>query len=179
MMKRILVVLFIILSFSLSACGSGEPTPDLDTIVRATFEALTAQAPPATSTLEPIVTEEPPAPLGGIAGQLGYPSSFIPSMYVVAFEAVGANYYYVITNLNDSTYQIDNLPPGDYYVVAYPVDSPTYPGGYSQAVPCGLAVQCTDHSLIPVPVNSGQVTEGANPTDFYAPEGTFPPFPLQ
>jgi hypothetical protein len=176
-MKKKTVALFFVLNLLLAACGGGQPAPDLDSIVRATFEALTAQAPPPTSTQEP-VAEEPPAQLGGIAGQLGYPSSFIPSMYVVAFEVGGPNYYYVITNLNDTTYQIDNLPSGDYYVVAYPVDNTTYSGGYSQAVPCGLAANCTDHSLIPFTVTGGQVTQGANPTDFYAPEGTFPPFPI-
>jgi hypothetical protein len=115
---------------------------------------------------------------GSIAGQLSYPSSFIPSMVVVAFEANGSNYRYVITNQNSTTYQIDDLPPGSYYVVAYPVDSPTYPGGYSQAVPCGLSVDCADHSLIPVNVIDGQVTQGVNPGDFYAPPGTFPAYPL-
>jgi hypothetical protein len=115
---------------------------------------------------------------GSIAGQLSYPSSFIPSMVVVAFESNGSNYRYVITNQNSTTYQIDDLPPGSYYVVAYPVDSPTYPGGYSQAVPCGLLVDCADHSLIPVNVIDGQVTQGVNPGDFYAPPGTFPVYPL-
>ncbi|HRQ24104.1 MAG TPA: hypothetical protein PLF42_11820 [Anaerolineales bacterium] len=180
-MKKI-IVLLLALGLLSAACGAGQPAPvpDLDSIVQATFDALTAQAPPPTSTPEPepMVTEEPPAQLGGIAGRLGYPSSFIPSMYVVAFEVGGFNYYYVITNLNDASYQIDNLPPGEYYVVAYPVESPTYPGGYSQAVPCGLSVACTDHSLIPVTVAGGQVTQGADPTDFYAPEGTFPPYPI-
>lgn len=115
---------------------------------------------------------------GSIAGQLSYPSSFIPSMVVVAFEAKGPNYRYVITNQNSTTYQIDDLPPGSYYVVAYPADNPSYPGGYSQAVPCGLSVDCSDHSLIPVNVIDGQVTQGVNPGDFYAPPGTFPAYPL-
>ncbi|WKZ34568.1 MAG: hypothetical protein QY332_13190 [Anaerolineales bacterium] len=174
-MKRKILVLFVALGLLLSACGGGQPTQDVDAIVQATFQALTAQAPLQTSTPE-AMAEEPPAQLGGIAGQLGYPSSFIPSMVVVAYEIGGSNYYYVITNDNASTYQIDNLPSGTYYVVAYP--DPSYPGGYSQAVPCGLSVDCTDHSLIPVTVTGGQVTQGANPTDFYAPEGTFPPYPL-
>jgi hypothetical protein len=120
----------------------------------------------------------PPAGSGSIAGQLSYPSSFIPSMVVVAYEIGGQNYRYVITNVNSTTYQIDDLPPGNYYVVAYPADTPSYPGGYSQSVPCGLSVGCTDHSLIPVSVTSGEVTEGINPGDFYAPEGTFPAYPL-
>lgn len=173
-----MIVLFVALGLLSAACGTGEvtPTPDLDSIVKATLAALTEQAPPATSV--PPAATEPPVLSGGIAGQLGYPSSFIPPMYVVAFEVSGPNYYYVLTDLNDTAYRIDNLPPGNYYVVAYPADSPNYPGGYSQAVPCGLSVDCADHSLIPVTVSGGQVTQGISPTDFYAPEGTFPPFPI-
>jgi hypothetical protein len=116
--------------------------------------------------------------LGGISGQLSYPSSFIPSMVVVAFDAKGPGYYYVITNENSSTYQIDNLPPGSYYVVAYPANDSTYPGGYSQAVPCGLLAECSDHSLIPVNVTGDAITPGINPGDFYAPPGTFPASPV-
>jgi hypothetical protein len=299
MMKRRILVLLVALSLFLSACGGGQPAQNVDEIVQATFQALTAQAPAETpipqtggisgklsfpsegippllvvafnsstgqyywvqttqdqSTYQidelPVGTytvfayalpdgkfvgaydqfyvcglhqgcndlslievevqagvvtpnidpgnwygdpaQWPPMPndpnipnlgvggedaleaTGGIAGQLSYPSSFIPSMVVVAYEVGGFNYRYVITNENSAAYQIDDLPPGDYYVVAYP--DPSYPGGYSQAVPCGLSVDCTDHSLIPVPVKSGEVTQGVNPGDFYAPEGTFPAYPL-
>ncbi|MFN8401730.1 MAG: carboxypeptidase-like regulatory domain-containing protein [Anaerolineales bacterium] len=115
--------------------------------------------------------------LGSITGKLSYPSSFIPSMTVVALNAKTADYYYVITNENAGTYQIDNLPPGSYYVVAYPGNDSSYPGGYSQAVPCGLDASCSDHSLIPVDVN-GQLVTGIDPGDFYAPPGTFPASPV-
>ena len=116
--------------------------------------------------------------LGSISGKLSYPSSFIPSMTVVALNVKTSDYYYVITNENSGTYQIDNLPPGSYYVVAYPGNDSTYPGGYSQAVPCGLDASCSDHSLIPVDV-SGQLVTGIDPGDFYAPPGTFPASPVQ
>lgn len=116
--------------------------------------------------------------LGGISGSLSYPSSFIPSMVVVAFDANGPAYYYVVTNENSSTYQIDNLPQGSYFVVAYPGNDSSYPGGYSQAVPCGLFAECSDHSLIPVTVTSDSITTGINPGDFYAPPGTFPNSPV-
>jgi hypothetical protein len=115
--------------------------------------------------------------LGSISGQLSYPSSFIPSMVVVAFEVNSPYYQYVITIENSSTYTIEDLPAGSYYVVAYPASDPTYPGGYSQAVPCGLLASCTDHSLIPVAVTGDAETTGINPGDFYAPPGTFPASP--
>lgn len=296
-MKRKILFLFVVLAMLLSACG-GQPAQDVDAIVQATFQALTAQAPAATPVAQtgsisgelsypsegipPLLvvafntttghyywvqtaqnqstyqidnlpvgkytvfayalpdgklvgaydqfyvcglhqgcndlslievdvvagaitpninpgdwygdpTQWPPMPndpsipnlgvggesvgTGGIAGQLSYPSSFIPAMMVVAFDVNSQSYQYVLTNENSSTYQIDGLAPGTYFVVAYPSDNSSYPGGYSQAVPCGLLATCTDHNLIPVEVKSGEVAQGINPGDFYAPPGTFPAAP--
>ncbi len=173
-------------------------TSDVDAIVQATFQALTAQAElvvaasPATSTPLPIAIEPtqggtdyiptftPEGGLSGsIAGQLSYPSEFIPSQAIIAYVAGGSpfDYYYMITNEGTSSYQLDNLPPGNYYVVAY-VTGGGLSAGYSEAVPCGLTVACTDHSLISVSVTGGQVTQGVNPQDWYAPEGSFPAYPL-
>jgi Tol biopolymer transport system component len=42
-------------------------------------------------------------------------------------------------------------------------------GGYTQAVPCGLTAECTDHSLIPVAITPGQITSGADLCDWYDP----------
>lgn len=113
---------------------------------------------------------------GSISGTLSYPSSFIPAQTIVAWSlAQPGTYYYATTSDGVSFYTIANLPPGDYQVVAY-VD--TLAAGYSQAVPCGLSVSCTDHSLIVVTVSSGQETGGVNPQDWYAPEGSFPANPV-
>jgi len=43
-------------------------------------------------------------------------------------------------------------------------------------VPCGLSAGCEDHTLLPIIVIEGQ-TASADPGDWYAPEGTFPPMP--
>lgn len=117
--------------------------------------------------------------MGSIAGSLGFPSSFIPPMNIVAFDVNSSAWFYITTQQNQTSYQFDNLPAGTYYVVAYPQDDPTYGGGYSAAVPCGLSVECTDHGLLPVTVVGGQITQGVDPTDFYAPPGTFPTSPVQ
>jgi hypothetical protein len=122
-------------------------------------------------------------PVGGlsgtIAGTLSYPSEFIPPLAIVAYHVGGGpnDYYFVTTQQNESTYQILNLPPGQYYVVAY-VMGGGLSAGYSQAVPCGLSANCNDHSLIAVNVNGGQVTNNINPQDWYAPDGSFPAYPL-
>jgi hypothetical protein len=132
---------------------------------------------PNDSTIPKIDVQNTPVQLGSIAGNLNYPSNFIPSQIVVAFAVNSQSYYYVITNENQNTYQIDNLPAGNYYVVTYTQDG-TLSAGYSQAVVCGLLAECTDHSLIAVPVTSGQVTNNINPQDWYAPPNSFPANPL-
>lgn len=124
---------------------------------------------------EPVFINPIPQPqtFGSIAGNLSYPSNFIPSQTVVAFDVNSSAYYYVTTADNQSSYQIDNVPPGNYYVVSYLQDG-SLSAGYSQAVLCGLSVECTDYSLVSVTVTSGQVTNGVNPQDWYAPPGSFP-----
>lgn len=116
--------------------------------------------------------------MGSIAGSLSYPSEMIPAMTVVAYDANFPNvYFWVSTAQGSSTYQIDNVPANNfYYVVAY-VDG-GLAGGYTNAVPCGLSADCTDHSLMAVLVSNGQVSYGADPTDWYAPQGDFPAKPF-
>jgi hypothetical protein len=117
--------------------------------------------------------------IGSITGELSYPSEGIPSMDVVAINAETNDWFYVITNPGDNSYQIDNIPAGFYYVLAYPnLDGIGAVGGYSAAVLCGLSVDCMDHSLVQVEVLGWQISVGANPQDWYAPEGTYPPNPV-
>ena len=133
-------------------------------------------------------TEEiPPAALpGGISGELSYPSEFIPSLRVVAFRLENGQpngeFTFVVTSENQEAYQIDGLEPGQFWVVAYTIpageDTPQgLAAGYSQAVHCGLSVECTDHSLIAVEIQSDLLTGGIDPSDWYAPEGAFPEDP--
>jgi hypothetical protein len=196
MKKQILFVLLVLILLLPACLPAGEqPSEGVEEIVQATFQALTEQAPVplVIPTLTPMPLAAAPTqggtdniptftPVGGlsgsIAGQLSYPSEFIPSMAIVAYVAGGSplDYYYVITTEGSSTYQLDNLPPGNYYVVAYV--GAGLAGGYSQAVPCGLSAECGDHSLISVPVAAGQVTNGINPGDWYAPPEAFLAYPL-
>jgi hypothetical protein len=150
-------------------------TPDVNTVVAQTFAAMTVQA-----AIQPLATNTPtvtPVAPGSISGTLSYPSEGIPPLRVVAFNIDGLSYQYVDTLSNQSVFQITGLAPGIYHVVAYIMDG-TYAGGYTEMVPCGLSVDCPDHSLIDVTVVSGLDAPGVNPADWYAPEGTFPPYPL-
>jgi hypothetical protein len=121
----------------------------------------------------PTVTE---SATGMIAGNLSYPSEWIPPLRVVAFDsATMAVEAFVDTQENDSFYTI-SLPVGTYYVVAYTMDG-GLGAGYSQAVLCGLTVACTDHSLVAVQVLANMSIPDIDPGDWYAPPGTFPPKP--
>jgi len=154
-------------------------TPNVATVVALTFAAMTAQ--PSVpggwnNTPIPTLTVTPtPAP-GSISGRLSYPSDFIPALRVVAFEVGGYNYRFVDTQQNDNSYRINGLRPGLYHVVAYTMDG-NLAGGYTQAVPCGLAAGCNDQSLIDVTVEAGKDVPSINPGDWYAPDGAFPPMP--
>jgi hypothetical protein len=167
------------------ACGLGAACTD-HTLVE--FQVLAGQTTsgvdvcdwyggPDSVPLPPGISE----PTGSISGTLIYPSEFIPAMWVVAFTAPDMNFWWYVTTVeNQNTYQINNLPPGTYYVMSYPMlEGIGASGGYTPAVPCGLSVECTDHSLIAVNVVANQVTQGVNPHDWYAPPGTFPANPVQ
>lgn len=125
-----------------------------------------------TATLKP----EPTQAIGGvIEGVLGYPSEGIPSLEVYALNTTDPKKYFMVKTLqNQGTFEIKDVEPGTYYVVAY---ANSLSGGYSQMVPCGLSVECTDHSLIPVTVKAGEITPGVEVRDWYAPDGAFPTKP--
>jgi hypothetical protein len=125
-----------------------------------------------------------------VTGKLSYPSEFLPPMRVVLFSLTDKKAYFVDTAKGQGEYSID-VPAGTYYLVSYlyegtagntgRVDSYTlgggpFAGGYTQMVPCGLAAGCDDHTLLPITVTENQ-TVSADPGDWYAPEGTFPPMP--
>lgn len=121
-----------------------------------------------------------PPSSGTISGTLTYPASSLPAMRIAAFDPTTHQVSYVDTQAGQASYSL-NVPAGNYTVVAYSLGgggfSSTAEGGYTQAVPCGLSVSCTDHTLILVNVSAGQTTAGVNPGDWYAPSGAFPPKP--
>ena len=157
-----------------------------------TFTPISIQTQSITTEIAPLIQPNAslPArdfipPLGTVTGNLSFPSSFIPPQRVAFFSLIDGSISYTDTSMNQGTYSID-LPAGTYHVVAYPYSAGAHTagspklsdaGGYTQMVPCGLTADCTDHSLIPITVTAGQ-TIMVNPGDWYAPEGTFPPYPV-
>lgn len=143
------------------------PTPALPT---ATF------TPAATATpTQPIAANtNTPRPFGGVSGALSYPSSHIPPLRVIAFNIATGEYYWQNTILDQGSYRFNDLPVGVYHLLAYLIDNPTddFIAGYSKAVPCGLSVDCNDHSLIDVTVTQGKEVQNVDVTDWYFTEPT-------
>lgn len=171
-MRKVGFVLVVLSSLLVSCLASTMPSQDVDEIVQATFQAMTAQATGAAPES---------VPTGSLSGQLGYPSEGIPPLRVVAFDTNSDQFYYIETSYNQSDYRVTGLPAGTYHVVAYTLGGGSFPpglaGGFTYATLCGLSVDCTDHSLAAVIVSPGQETPNIAPTDWYAGENDFPPMP--
>jgi hypothetical protein len=158
--------------------GQASPPQDINSMVNSTLSAVANVPSPLVSTISPIPNIPTVPATGSISGNLSYPSDFIPPLRVVAFIADNpATYFFVDTLLNQSEYTISDLPAGGYHVVSYRIDDPILAGGYTQMVPCGLAANCSDHSLIDVMVSPGSTITGIDPGDWYADAGTFPAMP--
>ena len=171
-MKRKILVCLVALSLLVTACSGSQPAPDLDAIVQATFQALTAQAPApqATPTVAAVTT-------GSISGKLSYPSEGTPPQLVVAFSVETDNYYWVQTAQGQSTYQLDGLPTGTYHVVAYALPDGKLAGRHDQFYLCGLNQGCVDDSWVDVQVQAGVVTPDVDPGNWYIGEEYYPPMP--
>ena len=152
------------LVLALLACGLNDLNPS----------PPTATPEPPTPTPLPMVPTATPAPVGNgtVTGALGYPSEFIPPMKIYFAKVDTGDVLTLSTTENQATYS-KTLPPGAYYVYAW-LDGFGLGGSYSAAVPCGLTVDCTDHTLLPVEVAPGTSTEGIDILDWYGPPGSVP-----
>lgn len=74
----------------------------------------------------------------------------------------------------DTDYSFEAVMPGTYVVYAW-LDEGDYGGSYSQAVPCGLGVECQDHSLVLVIVEPGLSAIAVDVCDWYGPLPPPPP----
>lgn len=166
------IPLILILAVSLVSCApAATPAQQVGEVVQATLQAMTAQAPAVTATIS--------SASGSITGTLGYPAEGLPAMRVAAFNVETKRVYFVDTVLNQNIFRLEDLPPGEYQVVAYSLGGGSFPtglaGGYTQYIVCGAEANCTDHSLVPVTVLPGEDTFGIHIGDWPLEEGTYPP----
>jgi hypothetical protein len=120
-----------------------------------------------------------PSRYGTISGKLSYPSERIPPLRVVAFDVYSDAYYWVDTMENQAYFEITNLVPGYYHVVAY-AGINQLAGGYTDFAKCGLSPACPeDHTLVVIHVDPGMTSGGVDPADWYAPSDAYPPDPTR
>lgn len=156
---------------------------------------LTARAP----TPAPTIGTPQPGQTGTVTGAVCYPGEGIPPMTIFAQNIATGDIYALPHPAQDvvtaeygphqsaaSSYTFGNLPGGAYYFFAYLGDggnlgADAAGGGYTVWPECsaeGRHVACP-HTLIPVVVRSGFVTEGVDICDWYDADADpgFPPDP--
>jgi hypothetical protein len=128
---------------------------------------------------------------GQITGTLGYPAGVLPAETVYAVATDGSRFFTSETVFGQRTYTILGITPGDYFVLTVALNyipsevssaarmgsASRFPAGYTKSVPCGLSINCNDHTLIPVHVSAGAAVSGIDPGDWYAPMDSFPLIP--
>jgi hypothetical protein len=113
---------------------------------------------------------------GIVQGKLCYPSEYIPAMNVY-LKAEGSNTIYkLVSKENEQTFTFKKIPPGNYVAFAYTTEATMMDlknnkskasGGFTRFVPCGLSVNCKDHTLISFKVNKGKTTDAISICDWY------------
>lgn len=158
------------------------PTIDLDKV--ATIVAATLSAPaPATETIPasatvPAATHTPAATgtptliltptnqTGEVSGSICYRTRDIPAMTAYFQKIENEDTTELSIKSGQSDYSID-LAPGEYIAFAWVADY-SLGGLYSEAVPCGMRIDCEDHKAITFEVNAGETLEDIDICDWFA-----------
>jgi hypothetical protein len=160
--KKLLAL--ILLSLIAAACAPLSPTLEVG-IVNETQPAIATPTPQVSI---PTQTPQPIGVKGSVQGSICFLSESIPPM-TLYFQDQGTG---ELTELNtdegQNGFQLE-LDPGTYVAFAYVLDK-SLGGMYSQAVPCGLTTECSDHGLIAFDVPAGGSIEGVDICDWYAQE---------
>lgn len=136
---------------------------------------LPSRKPAATVTSEPTTLPSSAPSSATIEGSLSYPSEGIPEeMKVCAQNRETQDEVCTSKHLEGSQFQYGvgyrlQVSPGMYEVYAYLPNQPDSKAYYSEAVPCGLSVDCLSHQPIPVQVAAGETVTNIDPQDWYAP----------
>jgi hypothetical protein len=84
--------------------------------------------------------------------------------------------YKLASKENQQSFTFKKIPEGNYVAFAYTAESTMVnlnnkkskaSGGYTHFVPCGLSVDCKDHTLITFKVQKGKTTNSISVCDWY------------
>ena len=106
---------------------------------------------------------------GAISGYTGYPSSGVPPLTIYAIPTNVKTMPRRVEPVLGYGYRwfwFDDLEPGDYHVLAYQHEYELV-GGYTVGARDDNLTASTDHTLVPVVVKRGDVTDGVEITDWY------------
>lgn len=113
---------------------------------------------------------------GTVIGNVCYPSEYIPAMNVYLKNKETGKIYSLDLHENQKPFKFKKIPEGNYIAFAYTVQEVSTDlnnktsiasGGYTHAVPCGLTVECKDHSLIIFKVEKGKATKNIQICDWF------------
>ncbi|MFN2148919.1 MAG: hypothetical protein ACK2T2_11040 [Anaerolineales bacterium] len=170
MRKQLALTLILISAVLLGACGL-LPGGNGDAVATSVAATLAAGAPPPAP---PTATQQPAPAEGTVSGRVCFPSEPpLPEMTLYFMEPSSGAVISVPHTDGTGTYSAQ-LPPGSYFAYAWVNGNTTLGGSYSQAVPCGLSVNCTDHSLISFSVDPGGQTTEIDICDWYGAPGDVP-----
>lgn len=126
---------------------------------------------PAVNQVSP-TTNQPPS-TGTIEGSVSYPSEGIPTELKVCVYNLDTEKVLCEDNrITDSRFTYGQgyrvvVEPGEYHVYATLQGGSGYKAYYSEAVLCGLNVNCTNHNPIVVQVAANQLLTDIDPADWY------------
>jgi len=113
---------------------------------------------------------------GTVRGTVCYPSEYIPAMNVYLKNKETNKIYSLDIKENQKPFKFKKIPKGNYIAFAYTVQEISTDannktaianGGYTHAVPCGLTVECKDHSLLIFKVENGKTTKNIQICDWF------------
>src|SRR6478609_4481896 len=113
---------------------------------------------------------------GVVQGKLCFPSEYIPAMNVYLKASNSNAIYKLVSKENEQAFTFKKIPEGSYVAYAYTVEATMLDlnnkkykgsGGFTKFVPCGLSVNCKDHSLISFKVTKGKTTNAIDICDWY------------
>jgi hypothetical protein len=139
----------------------------------AILATLTSAAPAIPSTSSSDVTPVPTQSTGQVSGRICYPSEPPLPPLTIYFEEATTQALHALEHTDGTGVYLIDLPPGTYVAYAWR-EGFDLGGAYSAAVPCGLSVNCTDHSLLSFQLSAGQNTTDIDICDWYGAPGDVP-----
>lgn len=113
---------------------------------------------------------------GVVRGKLCYPSEYVPAMNVYLKSSTSGKIYKIVSKENQPTFTFKKVPEGNYVAFAYTLVATAQDinnkksktsGGFTRFVPCGMSVDCKDHTLISFKVAKGKTLDTINICDWY------------